>query len=69
MKGSYVADLETRKTEMELFIGDTIQVGDQFLTVVDIEGDEILFRLDAEDPQELKKIMAQESGAYIRSCR
>lgn len=50
MKGSYVADLGTRSLEMELSIGDTIQVGDQFLTVVDIDGDEILFQLDSGNP-------------------
>lgn len=50
MKGSYVADLVTRSLEIELSLGDTIQVGDQFLTVVDIEGDEILFQLDSGDP-------------------
>ncbi|WP_298868947.1 hypothetical protein [uncultured Gimesia sp.] len=69
MKGSYVADLVTRKTEMELSIGDTIQVDDQFLTVVDIDGDEILLRIDSEDPQEPKKILAQDSAAHTRSCR
>ncbi|QDV50229.1 hypothetical protein Enr17x_22670 [Gimesia fumaroli] len=49
MKGSYVADLVTRRLEIELSPGDTIQIGDQFLTVVDIEGDEILFQLDSGD--------------------
>ncbi len=49
MKGSYVADLVTRTLEIELSIGDTIQVGDQFLTVVDIEGPQILFQLDSGD--------------------
>jgi L-ascorbate metabolism protein UlaG (beta-lactamase superfamily) len=47
-----VADLITQTCELELSIGDTIQVGDQFLTVVDIEGDEILFQLDNENPAE-----------------
>ncbi|WP_145214815.1 hypothetical protein [Gimesia alba] len=45
-----MADLVTRNLEIELSIGDTIQVGDQFLTVVDIEGDEILFQLDTGNP-------------------
>lgn len=47
-----MADLITQTCELELSIGDTIQVGDQFLTVVDIEGDEILFQLDNENPAE-----------------
>lgn len=42
-----MVDLATRSIELELSIGDTIQVGDQFLTVVDIEGEEILFQLDS----------------------
>ncbi len=69
MKGWYVADLVTRTTEMELSIGDTIQVDDQFLTIVDIEGDEILLRLDPEDPQEPKKTLAQDRDSHSRSCR
>ena len=64
-----MTDLVTRKTEMELSIGDTIQVDDQFLTVVDIEGDEILLRLDSEDPQEPKKTLAKDSDSHSRSCR
>ncbi|WP_145308585.1 hypothetical protein [Gimesia fumaroli] len=44
-----MADLVTRRLEIELSPGDTIQIGDQFLTVVDIEGDEILFQLDSGD--------------------
>ena len=69
MKGSYVTDLVTRTTEMELSIGDTIQVGNQFLTVIDIEGDEILFQLDSEDPQESNHKSAQDRDSHSRSCR
>ena len=69
MKGSYVADLVTPKMEMELSIGDTIQVGSQFLTVIDIEGDEILFQLDSEAPQEPNKTSAQDIDSHSRSCR
>ncbi|QDT27414.1 hypothetical protein Enr10x_27310 [Gimesia panareensis] len=64
-KGAYVADLVTRTSDVELSIGDTIQVGDQFLTVVDIEGDEILFQLDTENPAERDA----SSGSNTRSCR
>lgn len=60
-----MADLVTQSLEMELSIGDTIQVGNQFLTVVDIEGDEILFQLDSEDPQKSDS----QSGSNARSCR
>ncbi|QDT89692.1 hypothetical protein Pan161_13240 [Gimesia algae] len=45
-----MADLITQSLEVELTIGDTIQIGDQFLTVVDIEGNEILFQLDSDNP-------------------
>lgn len=65
MKGAYVADLITRTCELELSIGDTIQVGDQFLTVVDIEGEEILFQLDHENPAERDSA----SGTKSPSCR
>ncbi|QDU49754.1 hypothetical protein Pan110_20930 [Gimesia panareensis] len=65
MKGAYVADLVTRTSDVELSIGDTIQVGDQFLTVVDIEGDEILFQLDTENPAERDT----SSRSNTRSCR
>lgn len=67
MKGSYVTDLGTRKCEMELSIGDTIQVGNQFLTVVDIEGEEILFQLDSQEPKEVKIKSPQDVNT--RPCR
>ncbi|WP_145107042.1 hypothetical protein [Gimesia panareensis] len=60
-----MADLVTRTSDVELSIGDTIQVGDQFLTVVDIEGDEILFQLDTENPAERDT----SSRSNTRSCR
>ena len=50
MKGTSVADLLSQSLEVELSIGDTIQIGDQFLTVIDIEGNEILFQLDSDNP-------------------
>lgn len=69
MKGSYVADLVTQNWEMELSIGDTIQVGTQFLTVIDIEGDEILFQLDSEKPKGPKSTSNSANDAQARSCR
>jgi L-ascorbate metabolism protein UlaG (beta-lactamase superfamily) len=60
-----VADLVTQTCELELSIGDTIQVGDQFLTVVDIEGDEILFQLDTDNPAERDAT----ASSVPRSCR
>ena len=64
-----MADLVTRKVEMELSIGQTIQVGTQFLTVIDIEEDEILFQLDSENPLEQNLKSVQESNSHTRSCR
>ncbi|WP_417396125.1 hypothetical protein [Gimesia chilikensis] len=60
-----MADLVTQTCELELSIGDTIQVGDQFLTVVDIEGDEILFQLDTDNPAERDAA----ASSAPRSCR
>ncbi|MCR9231246.1 MAG: hypothetical protein NXI29_09570 [bacterium] len=60
-----MADLVTQTCELELSIGDTIQVGDQFLTVVDIEGDEILFQLDTDNPAERDAT----ASSVPRSCR
>ncbi|WP_145039479.1 hypothetical protein [Gimesia chilikensis] len=60
-----MADLVTQTCELELSIGDTIQVGDQFLTVVDIEGDEILFQLDTDNPAQRDAT----ASSAPRSCR
>ncbi len=62
-----MADLVAQSLEMELSIGDTIQIGNQFLTVVDIEGDEILFQLDSGDPQEPNSKLETDSNSH--SCR
>lgn len=62
-----MADLLVQRLEWDLSIGDTIQIGDQFLTVVDIEGDEILFQLDSEDP--LKSNPKPETNSNSQSCR
>ncbi len=69
MKGSYVADLVTQTREMELSIGDTIQVGSQFLTVIDIEEGEILFQLDSEKPRGPNSTSNSANNAQTRSCR
>lgn len=60
-----MSDLVTRTCDLELSIGDTIQVGDQFLTIIDIEGEEILFQLDSEEPSDSNK----PSGSKSQSCR
>ncbi len=40
--------------EFELAIGDTIHVGDHTLTVVDMDGAEVIFRVD--DPESIEPI-------------
>ncbi|MGD9856625.1 MAG: hypothetical protein AB7U20_16885 [Planctomycetaceae bacterium] len=35
--------------EIELSIGDCLQIGDHTVTIVDIEGDEVNFRIDYEE--------------------
>lgn len=40
--------------EIELGIGDVVQIGDSIYTVIDIENGEVTFRIDiAEDPCEV----------------
>lgn len=31
---------------MNLAVGDSLQIGDRLMTVIDIEGDEVSFRID-----------------------
>lgn len=38
-----------RQSDVELAIGDSVRVKDHVLTVIDIHGDEITFRLDHAD--------------------
>ncbi len=37
-----------QELSLELAIGDTVQIGDHRLTVIDIEGDEIQFDLESD---------------------
>jgi hypothetical protein len=37
------------KSRFDLSVGESIQIDDQILTVIDIHGDEITFRLDRAD--------------------
>jgi hypothetical protein len=38
-----------RESQFELSVGDSIRLDDQILTVIDINGDEITFRVDIAD--------------------
>ena len=35
-----------RKYEIELAVGDTLLIGNEMLTILEIDGDEITFRVD-----------------------
>lgn len=41
-----------RQSDVELAIGDSVRVQDHVLTVLDIHGDEITFRLDHADEED-----------------
>lgn len=43
--------------ELELAVGETLRIGDCFLTVIDVDGDDVSFRIDPARPQS-----ASESG-------
>ena len=42
-----------QEQEFELSIGDVLQIGDRFVTVIDIDGSEASFRVDSADSTEL----------------
>lgn len=41
-----------QELSFELSVGDVLQVGDQLVTVVDIDGPEVTFRIDPVDPED-----------------
>ena len=36
-----------QKQELEVQVGDTLHIGDYTITIVDVDGDEAAFRIDA----------------------
>ena len=48
--------------EMELAVGDTLHVGNHTITILDVEGDEVSFRIEVRDP-----ILCEESEASFAS--
>lgn len=55
--------------ELELSVGDSVQIGDRLVTVVEIDGSEISFRIDAareEEPQ-FSGVLAE--NAVLRTPR
>lgn len=51
------------ESRFELSVGDSVRVDDQILTVLDINGDEITFRVDLADEHEASSISTAESIA------
>jgi hypothetical protein len=41
-----------RFREFELSVGDILRIGHHVITVVDIDGQDVSFRIDSEDPAE-----------------
>ena len=37
--------------ELELMVGDTVWIGDRELTLIDIDGEEVTFRVDSGDEE------------------
>ncbi|HUG90563.1 MAG TPA: hypothetical protein VML55_07005 [Planctomycetaceae bacterium] len=51
-----------QELSFELSVGDVLQVGDQLVTVVDIDGPEVTFRIDPLEPQD---VLAEEYAAAL----
>ena len=49
-----------RESRFELAVGDSVRLDDQILTVIDISGDEITFRVDFADGLEPGNVLCGE---------
>ena len=55
------------ESQFELSVGDSVRVDDQILTVLDINGDEITFRVDLADEHEASSASSAEAiGKRLR---
>jgi hypothetical protein len=52
-----------RETRFELSVGDSVRLDDQILTVIDINGEEITFRVDIADDAESGNVLCSEEEA------
>ena len=52
-----------RESRFELSVGDSVRLDDQILTVIDISGEEITFRVDMVDEAEPGNALCGEEGA------
>ena len=57
------------QSEVLLAIGENIKVGDKVLTVVDIDGDEIIFRVDSSIPHANKQSVQEKTNNLPRNPR
>jgi hypothetical protein len=55
-----------QELSFELSVGDVLQVGDQLVTVVDIDGPDVTFRIDPIDSQESELLEACAAGLPAR---
>ncbi|MGE5193103.1 MAG: hypothetical protein ACM3U2_11450 [Deltaproteobacteria bacterium] len=49
-----------RESRFELSVGDSVRLDDQILTVIDISGEEITFRVDFADELESGNVLCSE---------
>jgi hypothetical protein len=47
-----------QELSFELSVGDVLQIGDQLVTVVDIDGPDVTFRIDSLESQEAEVLEA-----------
>lgn len=40
--------------ELELSVGDVVRIGTYTVTVIDVDGPEVSFRIDSEEPNEIE---------------
>ena len=52
-----------RESQFELSVGDSVRLDDQILTVMDINGEEITFRVDFADDVEPGNVLCGEDTA------
>jgi hypothetical protein len=50
-----------RESRFELAVGDSVRLDDQILTVIDISGEEITFRVDFADELEADNVLCAEN--------
>ena len=55
-----------QEQEIELSVGDVLELGDHTVTVIDINGSEVSFRVDSHDTNELQ---FETTGQVFRSMK